>query len=100
MAEAMKELFLQAKLPVSFFKEGKSFIAYTPALDLSTSGKNFEEVKRRFNEIVAIFFEEIIEKGTVNEVLLELGWKKKDEHWSPPIPIGHETEEIKIPLRK
>ena len=63
-------------LPISIFREGKHFIAYTPALDLSTSGKNYEQVKKRFNEVVEIFFEELMKKGTKNEVLESLGWQK------------------------
>ncbi len=72
----MKKTFLKVKLPVSIFKEGKHFIAYITALDLSTSGKTYAEVKRRFDEAVKIFFEEVIEKGTFKEVLQELGWRK------------------------
>ena len=64
------------QLPVSVFKEGKHFIAYTPVLDLSTPGKNYEEVKKRFKESVNIFFEELIKRGTLDEVLENLGWQK------------------------
>jgi len=96
--KTMKKIFLKFKLPVSVFKEGKHFVAYTPALDLSTSGKSFKEVKRRFIEVVEIFLEEIIEKGTFEEVIQELGWRKINKHWSPPPVIAHETEEIKIPI--
>ena len=64
---------LNLQLPVSVFKEGKHFIAYTPVLDLSTSGKNYEEVKKRFKESVSIFFEELVKKGTMDEVLESLG---------------------------
>ena len=46
---------LNLQLPISIFREGKHFIAYTPILDLSTSGKNYEEVKKRFKEAVSIF---------------------------------------------
>ncbi|MEK7537372.1 MAG: hypothetical protein AAB619_00155 [Patescibacteria group bacterium] len=45
-------------LPVSILREGKRFIAYTPALDLSTSGKTFEQAKQRFEEAAELFFEE------------------------------------------
>lgn len=62
-------------LPVFIIKEGKNYIAYTPALDLSTSGKDYEEVRKRFHEIVNIFFEEIVKKGTMEEALKELGWR-------------------------
>jgi len=94
----MKKTFLKVKLPVSIFKEGKHFIAYTPALDISTSGKTYEEVKERFNEVVKIFFEEIVDKGTFKEVLQELGWRKIHKEWSPPPIVAHEAEEIKVPL--
>lgn len=65
----VKRLHLEVSLPVSILKEGKYFIAYSPALDLSTSAKSFEEAKKRFEEVVPIFFEELLEKGTVEEVL-------------------------------
>lgn len=67
---------LEINIPVSILKEGNKFIAYSPALDLSTSGKNYDEVKRRFKEILGIFLEELLKKGTLKEVLLDLGWKK------------------------
>lgn len=47
-------------LPVSVLKEGKRFVAYAPALDLSTSGKTYEEAKERFEEAVTLFFEETV----------------------------------------
>ncbi len=78
----MKKLQLQVNLPVSVLKEGKKFVAYTPALDLSTSGNTYEEAKKRFEEVVRIFFEEIHEQGTAEEVLKELGWKKIQNKWS------------------
>ena len=58
------------KIPVTIFKERNMFVAYTPALDLSTSGKTFAQVKERFAEAINIFFEEIERMGTT-EVILE-----------------------------
>ena len=79
-------------LPVSILKEGKTFVAYTPALDLSTVGDTFEEAKQRFEEAVQIFFEEITSRGTVNEALLELGWQKQNNDYVPPVVVSHQTE--------
>jgi len=87
---------LEVNLPVSFLREGDKFVAYTPALDLSTSGKSFKEVQTRFKEIVGIFFEEIIEKGTINEVLVNLGWKKIQSKWTPPIVISQGSQLIRV----
>lgn len=91
---------LQINLPVSILREGKKFVAYTPALDLSTSGSNYEEVKRRFREAVEIFFQEILRKGTFGEVLQSLGWKKMRTGWMPPVLIAHESQTIRVPLKK
>lgn len=46
-------------LPVAILRESNRFIAYTPALDLSTSGKSFAEAKARFQEAAELFFEEL-----------------------------------------
>jgi len=93
----MKKPFLEVSLPVSIFKEGKNFVVYTPALDLSTSGKNFEEAKKRFHEVVTLFIEETIKKGTLEEVLRESGWKKIEKGWLPPLLVAHGAEKIKVP---
>ena len=52
-------------LPVSFIKEANQFVAYTPALDLSTSGRTLKEAKSNFSEAVEIFFNEITSAGTL-----------------------------------
>ena len=90
---------LELKLPVSILWEDKKYVAYTPALDLSTSGKNYEEVKKRFNEIVNIFFEELIKKGTLDEVLRGLGWKRVQAKWNPPIVVSQESQAVRVPAR-
>jgi len=38
---------------------------------LSTSGENYERVRKRFNELR--FFEETTEKGTLDEIPRDLG---------------------------
>lgn len=94
----MLKVQFSCSLPVSILKEGEVFVAYSPALDLSTYGKSFDEVQKRFNEVVEIFFEELIEKGTVNDVLSGLGWQKEQKSWVPPIIIANETRDFRIPV--
>jgi len=90
---------LEFKLPVSILREGKKYVAHTPALDLSTSGKNYEEVKKRFSEIVNIFFEELIRKGTLEEVLRDSGWRRIQAKWNPPVVISQESQTVRVPVR-
>jgi len=88
---------LSFKLPVLITKQGKRFVAYTPALDISTSGKSEKEVRSRFTEMAQLFFEEIVDAGTINEVLLELGWKKAQKKWNPPGVVSAQSIGLKIP---
>ena len=94
----MARLNFEVSIPVAFLREGKYYIAYSPVLDLSTSAKSYEEVRDRFSEIVQIFFEELLEKGTLEEVLSELGWRKVRKQWFPPVLVGQETESFRVPL--
>ncbi|OHB16423.1 MAG: hypothetical protein A2431_01865 [Candidatus Zambryskibacteria bacterium RIFOXYC1_FULL_39_10] len=82
---------MKINVPVSYFKEDKSFVAYTPALDLSSAGKTLKEAEKNIAEAVSIFMEEILIHGTVDEVLSSLGWKKisKTSQWMPPIFVSH-----------
>ena len=63
-------------IPVTFIEENDQVTAHCPVLDSATCGENFDEAKKRFAELVSIFFEELCEMGTVEDVLLECGWKK------------------------
>lgn len=94
----MQKSIKSLNLPVSFLKEDNQFVAYTPALDLSTCGKTLEEAKKNFAEAVEIFFDEIISMGTFEEVLLDLGWKKQNEDLIPPIVISRGIESVRVPF--
>ena len=50
--------FQKISLNIVFYREGSKFIAYSPALDLSTCGDTQEQTKRRFEEMLQIFLEE------------------------------------------
>ena len=94
----MKNVPTQFNLPVSILREGNIFVAYTPALDLSTSGNTLEEAQKNFVEAVNIFFEELIEMGTIDDVLTELGWQKNNNTFFPPIVVANQTESFSIPI--
>ncbi|MCL5733451.1 MAG: hypothetical protein M1334_02170 [Patescibacteria group bacterium] len=92
----MKKYIFNLSLPVSVLKENKRFIAYTPALDLSTSGKTYAEVKKHFSEAVKIFFDELVERGTLEETLSNLGWKQIQKKWQPPTVVSNELQSVSI----
>ena len=85
---------LHGSLAVTIFREGKSYIAYSPALDLSTAGKSLAVVQKNFSEAVRLFVEELMKRGTLNEVLSDLGWEKTAQGFAPPAVVGHEEIEL------
>ena len=93
--------FQKTVLTVMFYREGDKFIAFSPALKLSTCGDTEDQAKRRFEEMQTLFFEEIDKMGTFEEVLTECGWKKSralnNRCWQPPQFIGQTQQEVRIP---
>jgi len=87
-------------IPVTFIEENNQVTAHCPVLDIATCGDNLDAAKKNFEELVKLFFEELCKMGTIEDVLLESGWKKirgKPIKWEPPRIIGSLTEEIKVP---
>lgn len=89
----------QADLAVIFLREKNRFVAYSPTLDLSTSGKTFAEARRRFGEAATLFFESLERYGTTSSALEELGWQKEQRSWKPPILVSQESGSFRIPVR-
>ena len=91
-------MLLYMKLPVTIFKEGGQFVAYTPALDISTAGKDAADAEKKFIELVSIFLEETVTAGTTAEVLTDLGWQKQQETWIPPTIASPLFIDINLPV--
>lgn len=91
---------IRYKLPVLILKEGRHFIAFTPVLDLSTAGKTARIAKDRLFEAANIFFEELIAKGTFEEVLENLGWQKIKKQMVPPTVVSSLSENITVSALK
>ena len=84
-------------LPVFIIKEQNYFVAYTPALDFAATGDSLESAQKSFSESINIFFDEIEEKGTLEEVLQEFGWQKIDNTLQPPEVVSQTEETVEIP---
>ena len=88
----------EVALQVLFLKEGAHFIAHAPALDLCAYGDTIEEAKGAFTETLEIFIDDLVERGTLSEVLEGLGWERGIDTWIPPTIIKQHSERIGIPL--
>lgn len=91
------------KLSIMFFEEDEHVVAYCPALDLYTQGKDFDDTKRMFKDAVDLYFKEITESGTYKEVLLDLGWKvsaTQPKELVPPEVVGYYQQKFQVSLGK
>ena len=73
-------------VPVSIFKEGGQYVADCGMLGLASHGKTEHEARASMQSVVEVFLEEVIEMGTLTEVLTERGWRKSA---SSSKPSGH-----------
>jgi len=99
-------------LSVLLGKEGDYYIAYCPALDLSAYGRSEKEAKASFETSLNIFFEEAVKNGTLEKLLLRLGWTLRqapEVKYEPPefagktptinMTVGREIiERVAIPV--
>lgn len=68
-------------------RDTRQFIVHSPALDVSSCGKTEAQAVRMFGEAVQLFLSELERMGTIDDVLLELGWTRVDDPrfgWVPP----------------
>jgi len=75
----------EAVLSLFSFEEGKTFIVYSPALDLSGYGKNEVEARNSFGIALEEFMRYTINKNSILVELERLGWKIKGGKKHPKI---------------
>ena len=71
------------------WKEGPTFVSYTPELDMSSCGDSVAEARAYLREAVTLFLEECAHKGTLDAILAESGFEKRGRTYRPrQSPIG------------
>lgn len=82
---------LQIDFDAIVFKEGGTFIAYSPKLDVSSCGNTVEEARKNLMTAVRLFLEEAAAMGTIEEILSEAGYEATDiGHWVAPRIVATE----------
>ena len=68
---------ISVTLGMYLFKEGKSFIVYCPAFDLSAYGDSEDQAKQSFADVFQMTLKYMLSKNTMKEDLLNHGWQIK-----------------------
>ena len=66
------------------FKEGDTYVAYVPALDISSCGATDDEARRNIRDAVRGFLAASAEMGTLDEILQEAGYEPEGDGWRVP----------------
>ncbi len=83
-------------LEVLLLKEDDFIVAYCPSLNLSSFGSDIQEAKKAFHEALQLFMDDIIERGTLEKALLDLGWtlrKQPTAEFKPPSSYKLQTHQ-------
>lgn len=91
---------MEISFTTQIWKEGNTYVAFTPELDVSSCGKTPREARKNLQEAVEILLEETEKMGTINEILEESGFKKEKYNsrirWSSPKMISIGKEKVAI----
>jgi len=75
-------------LEVDLYKQGDYIVSYCPALELSSFGITEDEAKEGFEGALHTFIADTHERGTLERVLLDLGWSLRKlpiVNYQPPV---------------
>ncbi len=78
--EKRGKAILQLDHDMIVFREGESYVAYCPELDLSSCGREVDEARANLRSAARLFLEELEKMGTRDEVLQAAGYRTKRIH--------------------
>ena len=70
---------MEIKFTTRIFKEGRSFVAHTLELDVSSCGGTKEKALKNLKEAVRLFLEEAGKMGTLDQILQEAGYTRNKQ---------------------
>ena len=71
---SLKKEYIIIELAVNIFKDSGRYVADCPALKLSTHGNSIAQVQKHFKEALELWIEVNLNRATLKNALLELGW--------------------------
>ena len=81
---------------VQIWKEGNQFVAHAMPLDLMSCGENPDGARAALDEAVHLFLVIAAEKGTLDEVLRESGYKEQGGEWISPSWVAIERHSAAV----
>ncbi len=83
---------------VQVWKEGQTYVSYSPELDISSCGDSMSEARARLREAVSLFLEECSRLGTLAAILAEAGFTRRGKSYHPRRILARAKVRLDIPL--
>lgn len=80
------------------WKEGPTYVSFSPELDVSSCGDSVAEARRRLREAVSLFLEECSRQGNLDAILAESGFTKRGKSYHPRRILARAKVRLDIPL--
>jgi predicted RNase H-like HicB family nuclease len=87
---------MEIEFTSQIFREGRTYVAHTPEVDVSSCGGTKERALRNLKEAVRLFLEETEKMGTLDQILQEAGYLKRRSKLEGPKFVG--TQRVSLPL--
>ena len=78
------------------FKEGRLYVAHAPELDISSCGGTPETASRNLLAAVKLFLEEAEKMGSLDQILREAGYIKRNQKLQGPKMIS--LKRVSLPV--
>ncbi len=90
------ELEMHIEYIIQIWQENNQYIAHAMPIDVMSSGGTPEEARHALYEAVSLFIATAEDLGTLDNILLESGYKRKAGKWISPSWIATERHSTPI----
>jgi len=87
---------MEIQFATQIFKEGRTYVAHTSELDISSCGGTKARALENLKEAVRLFLEESEKMGTLDQILQEAGYFRRNRKLEGPRFIS--TQRVSLPL--
>ena len=90
---------MEIQFTTQIFKEGRTFVAHTRELDVSSCGGTRQRAVQNLKEAVRLFLDEAGKMGTLEQILAEAGYLKRKSKLQGPRFITTQRVSLPLPLQ-
>jgi predicted RNase H-like HicB family nuclease len=89
--------YFMVRLPFRLKKEGRAYVSWCPALDVSSTGDTAKEAEKNLIEALRLFIMSCYERGVLDRVFKDCGFVPEKTN-APPAKKYSSRTEIWVPL--